>query len=310
VTMLASERSLAPEFPAAEAPAAERALRALARADVDIAVDGAVDATSPAPEGDTTPTDAAGLTARGAQRLAAGRYDQAIADFTAAVKLEPTVAKHYYNRGVADFEKGDDTAALADFDAALKIEPHDRLPAFARAQLYLSRGDRAAAQKAYDAVIASAPTDPNPIWQAGNAFSFAKDFDTAIAYYDRLISKFSTDKRLAEMLNARCWTRAISGRNLEAGVADCEAGLKLKPGAADILDSEGLLELRLGRWDKAISDYDLVLAQHPDTPTSLFGRGLAKHFNGLKSDGDADMVAASAIDVTIADQFARYGLKP
>ena len=55
-----------------------------------------------------------------------GRYDQAIADCTMAIKLKPDYASAYTKRGLAHEKKGDIKSALKDFHKALSLpQKHD-----------------------------------------------------------------------------------------------------------------------------------------------------------------------------------------
>ena len=50
-----------------------------------------------------------------------GRLDEAIADFDAALKIEPKLASSLYGRGLAKLKKGDRTGADADMVTAKAI---------------------------------------------------------------------------------------------------------------------------------------------------------------------------------------------
>jgi len=50
-----------------------------------------------------------------------------MADFDRAIFINPRFAPGYQNRGIARMAAGELKGALADFDAALKIEPDDWL---------------------------------------------------------------------------------------------------------------------------------------------------------------------------------------
>ena len=55
-----------------------------------------------------------------------GRYDQAIADCTMAIRLKPDYASAYTKRGLAHEKKGDTQSALKDFHKALSLpQKHD-----------------------------------------------------------------------------------------------------------------------------------------------------------------------------------------
>ena len=54
-----------------------------------------------------------------------GELDRAIADYDAAVSINPLFAEALINRGVVWARKGDLDRAIADYDAALRISPRD-----------------------------------------------------------------------------------------------------------------------------------------------------------------------------------------
>lgn len=63
------------------------------------------------------------LLARGDDFNIKGELDSAIADYDAALKVEPALAEALNSRGMAWRAKGDRRRALSDFDAALKLKP-------------------------------------------------------------------------------------------------------------------------------------------------------------------------------------------
>src|SRR4051794_20904498 len=90
---------------------------------------------------------------RGNAYVTKGEHDQAIADFDAALKLDPNNASILNNRGSARSEKGEGDAALADFDAAIKVNPRYAAAYFNRANALAAKGETERALKDYDAAI-------------------------------------------------------------------------------------------------------------------------------------------------------------
>lgn len=89
--------------------------------------------------------DAKTLLARGDDFNIKGEFDRAIADYDAALKVEPGHAEALYGRGMAWRAKGDRRRALSDFDAALKLKP-DFEAARANRKSLFSEIERAGAQ--------------------------------------------------------------------------------------------------------------------------------------------------------------------
>ena len=63
------------------------------------------------------------LYSRGIAYRDQGNLDQAIADFTAALGINPNYTPAYHERGVAYRMKGDRELAIADFREAIRLDP-------------------------------------------------------------------------------------------------------------------------------------------------------------------------------------------
>ena len=89
--------------------------------------------------------------------------------------------------------------------------------------------------------------------------------------------------------------RAAGGREVQQALNCCNESLKLKADQADVLDTRGFVNLRLGKMDDAIKDYDAALKLDPKLPGALYSRGVAKSRKGDKAGGSADISAAKAM---------------
>lgn len=89
--------------------------------------------------------DAKTLLARGDDFNVKGEMDLAIADYDAALKVDPALAEALNGRGVAWRAKGERRRALSDFDAALKLKP-DFEPARVNRKSLFSEIERLGAQ--------------------------------------------------------------------------------------------------------------------------------------------------------------------
>jgi tetratricopeptide (TPR) repeat protein len=264
----------------------------------------------PAPPTDLgpAPTDAEGFSRRGAALAARRQFDSAIADFTHACALAPTESRYFHQRATAYLENKQPDLAMADLDQTLKLNPDDIGARLERAELHLFKKDKAAAILDLDAAATLAAPQEDFRLHLAVLYERVDRLADAIAQYDLWIAAHEEDARMVEAFNGRCWDRTLIGTDLDKALKDCNRALSALPKSPHILDSRGLVFLRMGRFDKAINDYNAALAQDRHIAWSLYGRGLAELALGQKPAGQADIAAALVIDPKIADDFKRHGM--
>ena len=77
---------------------------------------------------------------------AKGNYDQAIKDYSEAIRLDPGLAPAWNNRGLAYDNKGDYDQAIKDFSEALRLDPGLANAWYHRGAAYKELGDEAKAK--------------------------------------------------------------------------------------------------------------------------------------------------------------------
>jgi tetratricopeptide (TPR) repeat protein len=258
--------------------------------------------------------DAADYSRRGAAFASRHEFDQALTDLTRACQLAPENPEYLYQRGMVYWQMKQPAPAMADFDQALKLKP-DNLPVLiAQAQLLLQRGDKDLGAADLDAADAIAPKEADERYQMAGAYARADRLAPAIAQLTVWIDSHADDARVPEALNSRCWFRALEGADLAPAVKDCNAALKradkASPLYARVMDSRGLVFLRMGDYAKSIADYDASLKINAKNAWSLYGRGIGRLHEQKTSDGDSDIAEASAIWPQVAEEFKRRGIVP
>ena len=88
------------------------------------------------------------------------QYDEAIADFTQAIQLQPDNVVAYTNRGAAYADNWELDRAIADFTQAITLNPRDANAYFNRGVTYAQRGDSADVIADFKQVLALT-TDPD-----------------------------------------------------------------------------------------------------------------------------------------------------
>jgi tetratricopeptide (TPR) repeat protein/predicted aspartyl protease len=254
-----------------------------------------------------TPTDAAGFSRRGAAETSRRDYKAALADLDRAVAMDPGNGEYLLLRARARALSGDKTGAFADLDRAAQVSPNDPEIRLAHAESLLARKRKAEALTDLEAVDAALPKQADQRLSLAGNFTRLDQFDRAIADYDMWIAAHPDDSRQPNALNGRCWARALAGRDLPLALKDCDAALRREK-SASYFDSRGLVELRMGEYDKAIADYTAALQLAPRTAWSLYGRALARrHKNDPASQ--SDVAAAVAIDPALPARAQALGVR-
>jgi Flp pilus assembly protein TadD len=79
---------------------------------------------------------------QGKEALNAKQYEQAIAKFSEAIKLNPESTQAFNNRGIAYCNKGDLDLAIADFSRVVELDPKFGKAYNNRAVAYFMKGER------------------------------------------------------------------------------------------------------------------------------------------------------------------------
>jgi tetratricopeptide (TPR) repeat protein len=208
---------------------------------------------------------------RGRVRAEAGEHARAIADFGRALRLNPRLADALTERGIVHADRGAYEIALRDYDAALALSPNDPL-ALHRRELAL--------QGRVDAVAAEITA---------------------------LTEALVREPMNADLLNNRCWVRAVAGRELDAALIDCDRSLAIRRDAATF-DSRALVHLKRGDFSAALGDYETALAIEPGDGHYLYGRGLARRALGMNAEAHADFTAGERARPGVAELYRGYGV--
>lgn len=254
------------------------------------------------------PLDAAALSRRGAVEAAQHDDAGALADVSQAIALAPAEPRYLLQRASLLIEKAETALAFADVDAAIKLKGDAVDARLMRAKLDLIEHRTDKAIEDLDAASAAAGNAADQRLAIAQMYWQADALDRSIAQSTLWIANHPADARRAQALNARCWARALSGKELGLALDDCNAALRLNPRTASFLDSRGLVRLRMGDHATAIADYDAALAINPGIGWSLYGRSAAERAEGKADAAKADRDAALAINPELPALARRYGI--
>ena len=130
-----------------------------------------------------------------------GEYDNAIADYNAAIQLDPKDAVAYSNRGVAWGIKKEYDKAIADFSEAIRLDPKDVGAYNNRAWLLATcpdakfRDGKKAVELATKACELSEWKEAHSIDTLSAAFAEAGNFSKAVEMEERALEAASAESR-------------------------------------------------------------------------------------------------------------------
>lgn len=254
------------------------------------------------------PKTASDYALRGEAHLSRGEPKAALADLDEAIHMAPDQATYYVARARARAADKQPDAALTDLDKSLSLDPKSVDTLLLRAELRFVHKDRAGATADVTAASALAPAGSTQARSIAGLYVRLDRPDAALPILDDWIHLHINDAMLGSALNERCWARSLSNQMLDDALSDCRKAIRRDGENPAYLDSLGLVQLRLGHYAESVKAYEQAAAQNPHSAWSRYGLGLAKIRSGQTDAGNADLVAARALDPEIEARAAKYGL--
>jgi tetratricopeptide (TPR) repeat protein len=273
------------------------------------------------------------LAARAVAWLLADRRDEALADFSEAIRRRPESdaagrSGDHLNRALLRQEMGDLAGAEADLDAALKLVPDHVEARLARAALrrrlgrgaeadadlqearargaavadgfhnegvrLLAAGDLDAASRAFDLALQVDPAHGRAHLGRARILLQRRRFDEAAAAMDRAVAAYPEDP---EAYYLRGNARLAAGRAVEAA-EDFEKAAATAPGVASFLVARGLARHIVRRdFAGARQDFDDALRIDPDEFGGWYHRALLSKAQGDLEAAERDLLKAVSVRV-------------
>ena len=223
---------------------------------------------------------------RGAAKAALGDYENAIADFDAAIRLNPETAINYLDRGLAKEALGKKDVAKADFEEAARLNGD-------LAEYYYKVGRGKNGGRAYAAAMAS----------FDKAIRLNPEY--AAVYSNRAISQNRLGRHELRRENPE-----KAKHYLQGAIADCTEAIRLNPKYTGAYNNRGLAKYRLGQseshcgnsqeaerhYHAAIADLDKAIQLNPKYVKAHRNRGYVKEKLGQQEAAAADFEKAKSLD--------------
>jgi tetratricopeptide (TPR) repeat protein len=206
------------------------------------------------------------------------KFSEAIALLDPYLAAHPRDARAFVLRGDCKADLGRNEAALADYNAAITIEPEYEYAYVTRCETRLALEDKAGALRDCDTAVRLSPTDALAFEDRADVQFQLEAYDLALSDYD---SAIKLGRSSAYVYAARCDTNRLTGK-LDLAKADCAKALALDPKSRRGLWARARLAIVQKRYHDGIADLNAYILQDPKaSDVAYYFRGLA--FNRIES---------------------------
>ncbi|MBI3408349.1 MAG: tetratricopeptide repeat protein [Planctomycetes bacterium] len=249
------------------------------------------------------PSNSLALVQRGQVYWLMGQSQEAIADYSAALELDPKSAVACYYRGKALADSEDYDAAVVNFSEALRLDPH-------HAWAYHDLGDVYAAQKAYERAIANycMAIRLNPL--AALTYLRRGEATAALGEFERAIADLDNALRLDPHNAVAYMDRGTAFRELgrhEQAEADLSRALELDVTSAKAYYERGVLFQQQGNQERAVRDFDDALYHDPKNADAFCRRAQTFEALGKLDRAVEDLTQAVRLEPSRAAAYSSRG---
>ncbi|NEQ38648.1 MAG: tetratricopeptide repeat protein [Okeania sp. SIO3I5] len=114
-----------------------------------------------------------------------GEYEKALADYNQAIQLNPKFANAYYGRGLAYYNQGKYEQALADYNQAIRLNPKFAEAYNNRGRVYYNQGNYQQAIADYNRTIQLNPKYAYAYYNRGLIYELNKNIEKAISDFEK-----------------------------------------------------------------------------------------------------------------------------
>ena len=210
-----------------------------------------------------------------------GKADLAIADYTEAIRLDPTDATYYANRAGVYTTKGDYEAAMTDCMEAIRLNPREDNAYNTRGWAHWMRQEVDAAIADYTEAIRLNPSHKKAYGNRGFALLGKLDYDKAIAdFYKHRSARSRT------ITMAICTVDYVlrTKEQYDKAIADLDAVIRLRPDWPLPYEMRGAFWVANGNPERGLADFRAMLRLNPKDSAARFRRPREnRHFRGESS---------------------------
>jgi len=197
-------------------------------------------------------------------------FEKAIVLLTRAIRVMPTSAKSYYNRGVTYTELKLHAEALVDINHAIERD-HDYLQAYQfRANLHRLLDDDEKALNDYHTIIEKWPDNVNAYHERGVIYRNKKQLKEALLDFEKVV-QLQPDHALAYV---NIGIILFELKQYKSALSCLNHAITLNPKIATSYVTRGMIAARMGNNALAAKDYDIAFALGGTDPQISFNAAM------------------------------------
>ncbi|MBN2844641.1 MAG: tetratricopeptide repeat protein [Deltaproteobacteria bacterium] len=233
-----------------------------------------------------------------------GMTEEAIQNYTEALRINPDYDKAHNNLGIALTKQGKIDEAIQHFREAISIHPGHAKAYNNMGIAHAKKGEITTAMKCYAEALRLDPeyTDAHINW--GSAFVSLGNIDEAIDHYSKAIEK---DSGCSEAYVNRGIALHRAGRNEEA-LDDLLKAKDINPHDSKAYNNLGVILSSMQKYDEAITHYLQSLRINPINAESHYNLGIALTKKGMVRKAIQHYLAALKIRPDYADAHNNLGV--
>jgi tetratricopeptide (TPR) repeat protein len=212
-------------------------------------------------------------------------YDQAMADYTKSIELNPDYFLAYLYRGLAYADVGEYDQAITDYTKAIELDPDYVFAYFYRGLAYADVGEYDQAITDYTKAIELNPNFAATYYFRGLGHADVGEYDQAIIDYTKAIE--------LDLDNASTYnSRGFAYNELEEyalAISDFTKAIDLDPNLALAYSNRGWAYSQLENYSLALQDFEKSIELNPDNPWVYYYRGLTYDNLGNRKDAITDL---------------------
>ncbi|MBD6617311.1 tetratricopeptide repeat protein [Komarekiella sp. 'clone 1'] len=208
-----------------------------------------------------------------------------------------------YQQGVNKYEAGKFQEAVEDFTKAIQSDSQNALAYNRRGDTFYRLGDYQKAQADSSQAILLNPQDANAYYDRGFSLYELGKYKEAIADYTQAIK---LDAKNPFFYYGRGLTR-IKLKDNKGAIGDFSKAIAVKPDYSEAYLQRGILRRRLKLRQAAIQDFDAVIGINPSDAKAYYQRGLTQVANQQKDAAIKDYTNAISINPKYIEAYLNRG---